>query len=120
VAAVLLVDDDDDMRAAMQDALEDLGFECVSARSLEDVQGKSAAARTCRLAILDINLGANQPTGVHVFHWLKDEGFVGRCVFLTGHAAGDPRVVEAARISAGIVSKPLELAELGRLVGAAP
>jgi hypothetical protein len=41
-------------------------------------------------------------------------------VFLTGHAASDPRVVEAARISAGIVSKPLELAELERLVGAAP
>ena len=120
MAAVLLVDDDDDMRAAMQEALEDLGLECVSARSLEDVQRKSAAALTCQLAILDINLGADQPTGVHVFHWLKDEGFAGRCVFLTGHAAGDPRVVEAARISAGIVSKPLELAALERLVGAAP
>jgi hypothetical protein len=39
----------------------------------------------CTLAILDVNLGAGNPSGVDAYRWLKQERFVGRVVFLTGH-----------------------------------
>src|SRR5262249_2338529 len=114
---VLLVDDDDDLRMVMQDLMAYMGVRsCVSAASLEGVKRQESAVLRCNLAILDINLGEGQPTGVQVHDWLKQKGFAGRIVFFTGHAADDPRVVEATRMGSQVLSKPLEIAKLARLL----
>jgi DNA-binding NtrC family response regulator len=118
---VLFVDDDEDLREVMQEILARLGVRrIVAAGSLSEVQLRRDDALQCQLAILDINLGTNQPSGVNVYEWLEREGFGGRIIFLTGHASNDPRVREAASLNhAHVASKPLSVAQLGGLIEAA-
>jgi len=117
--AVLFVDDDEDLCEMMRAILSRLdAYRVVVARSLRDVEAQRTEAITCNLAILDINLGSDQPSGVKVYEWLEREGFTGRAIFLTGHAANDPRVQEAARLTGSVIaSKPLSLTELRDLIG---
>jgi ActR/RegA family two-component response regulator len=72
------------------------------------------AALSCSLAILDINLGAGQPSGLDALNWLNERRFSGRTVFLTGHARTFPLVEEARRQHGDIevLSKPVSSAEL--------
>jgi FixJ family two-component response regulator len=116
---ILFVDDDRDLCDTIRDTLGYLGIAgCVLAQSLEDLQAQRANALTCRLAIVDINLGLDVPTGVDVYDWLRREGFKGEIVFLTGHGNDDPRVVAAAqRSGARILSKPIDFGALAELVG---
>lgn len=119
VNAVLVVDDDEDLCAVMQDIFETLGVACVvTAGSLREVEERRDEALSCELAILDINLGSGQPSGVNVYEWLEREGFAGHIVFLTGHASDDPRVKAAASLVGTVIaSKPLSVAELRELIG---
>ena len=119
VQDVLFVDDDDDLREVMETMLRRLGVQhVIGAGSLHEVKERIGPALGCQLAIIDINLGHGQPTGVHVHEWLHAQGFVGDTVFLTGHATNDPRVREAATIAGSrIASKPLSVAELRELIG---
>jgi DNA-binding NarL/FixJ family response regulator len=119
--ATLLVDDDADLRDTVGDllSLHNLG-DCVRAASLAEVEAQRAEVVACSFAILDINLGANQPTGIDIYRWLKRAQFSGRIVFLTGYNADDPLVKEAARIEvAPILSKPISASELVALVAEA-
>jgi DNA-binding response OmpR family regulator len=118
VSAVLLVDDDDDLREVLRDFLTGEGVEqCVTATSLAEVQSKAASALVAELAILDVNLGPGRPTGVDVCQWLRAQGFAAPIVFLTGHAASDPRVVEALAVAnARVLSKPIGVDEITKLV----
>ena len=120
LSSVLFVDDDDDLREAMQAILERLSVaRVVAARSLRDVMDKRDEALACELAFLDINLGAGEPTGVEICEWLRREGFAGRIVFLTGHASNDPRVREAAGVAQSqIASKPVSVSTLRELLDA--
>ena len=117
--AVLFVDDDEDLREVMRDILRAVGVHrIVTAASLREVQGRRDEALDCQLAILDINLGTGEPSGVNVYEWLEREGFTGGIVFLTGHAANDPRVQEAANLAGSVIaSKPLSVTELRDLSG---
>jgi DNA-binding NtrC family response regulator len=119
--AVLFVDDDEDLRAVMQDILERLGVgRIVTAGSLREVEERRNEALACELAILDINLGSDQPSGVNIYEWLERERFAGRIIFLTGHAGNDPRVQKAASLAGSVIaSKPLSVAELRELIGGA-
>jgi DNA-binding NtrC family response regulator len=116
--AVLFVDDDEDLREVMSDILRRLGVRAVvTAGSLREVQARRDEALTCQLAIIDINLGPDEPTGVNVYEWLEREGFAGRVVFLTGHASKDPRVQQAARLTGSVIaSKPISAGELRNLI----
>ena len=120
---VLLVDDDEDMRAAMDEALRRLGVRhLVEAGSLRDVEDQREDALGCQLAVVDINLGYGEPTGINVFEWLESQGFTGRIVFLTGHGSQDPRVKHAASLAGSqIASKPITTAKLRDMIeGASP
>jgi DNA-binding response OmpR family regulator len=119
---ILLVDDDDDLVAVMGELLRDAGArECVAARSLRDVQLHRNEALRCELAIVDVNLGSGQPSGVDVCLWLRREGFSGRIVFLTGHAQSHPLVAAAVRTAgASVLAKPVRAEDLVRVaVGSA-
>ncbi len=120
---VLIVDDDEDLRAAMDDVLHRLGVRrLIEAGSLRDVEDQREEALACQLALVDINLGYGEPTGINVFEWLEREGFTGRVVFLTGHGSQDPRVQRAASLAGSqIASKPLTTAKLREMIeGASP
>jgi DNA-binding response OmpR family regulator len=108
VSTVLLVDDDEDLREVLSEFLLMEGARCVAAASLAQVEAQAGAALATQLAILDVNLGLRQPSGVEVCRWLREHGFAGPIVFLTGHAATDPRVVEASsQPNTRVISKPV-------------
>jgi DNA-binding NtrC family response regulator len=115
---VLLIEDDEDLRAAMEEALHQLGVRrLVEAGSLRDVEDHREDALACQLALVDINLGYGKPSGIDVYEWFEREGFAGRVVFLTGHGSQDPRVQRAASLAgAEIVSKPLSTAQLRDMI----
>ncbi|WP_257451194.1 response regulator [Archangium lipolyticum] len=118
---VLVLEDDDDLRAILCELLSLSGADgCVSARSLAELKLESAEALGCTLALLDINLGAGVPSGLDAYRWLKDNGFSGRTVFLTGHARSHPLVREALELThVQVLSKPIESKVLLELVGSA-
>lgn len=118
---MLFVDDDVDLRELVHDAVTRLGVDdCVLAASLAEVEAQRARVLACSLAVLDINLGWHDPSGVEVYAWLRQQGFAGKIVFLTGHGDDDPRVREAARIgSVPILLKPIGLGVLATCVSEA-
>jgi DNA-binding NtrC family response regulator len=120
---VLVLDDDEDVRSAIGDALLDIfDYGWLGAASLNDMIGLREQALGCDVAILDINLGEGVPSGLDAFEWLKGQGFAGRIVFLTGHARSHPLVDRARRDrAAAVFQKPLSLDQLGGiLVGRGP
>lgn len=115
---VLILDDDADLRELLGEYLAPATSSCVLAANYVDLERRERDVLACDLAILDINLGANQPSGVDAYRWLLARGFRGKIVFLTGHAAAsDSRVVEAKTIGkASVFEKPLEARRLFELV----
>ncbi|WNG61731.1 response regulator [Archangium gephyra] len=115
---VLVLEDDADLRTILCELLSLSGAEeCVRAGSLEEVKRKRVEALGCGLALLDINLGAGVPSGLDAYRWLKENGFTGRTVFLTGHARSHPLVREALELTnVQVVSKPIESKVLLALV----
>jgi FixJ family two-component response regulator len=118
IARVLVLDDDADFRELLGELLIELGVRsCVTSGSLAELQRRDVDALACGLAILDINLGRGQPSGIDAFHWLVDRGFGGKTIFLTGHAASHPLVVEAATDAhVPILTKPMDASQLADLV----
>jgi DNA-binding NtrC family response regulator len=115
---VLVVDDDEDLRQALGDVLvEILGLGWLGVGSLDELVALGQRALDCRVAILDVNLGAGRPSGIDAFEWLRSKGFRGRIVFLTGHARSDPLVAKAwSERSAHVYQKPMTLEQLGAIV----
>ena len=111
---VLFLDDDEDLRTTFADLVRTI-FErdCYGIRSYGDLIDLGERALHCGVAILDINLGPQVPSGLDAYGWLRKHGFHGRIVFLTGHAASHPLVVEAKRLGdAEVVGKPVSLDRL--------
>jgi FixJ family two-component response regulator len=108
---VLFLDDDDDLRATFIELVRTIfARECHGIGSHRDLIALGERALHCGVAILDINLGPEAPSGLDAYGWLRKHGFDGRIVFLTGHAASHPLVVEASRLGdAEIVGKPVSL-----------
>ena len=117
---VLLLDDDDDMLSTMSDLVQLLtNRPCVTAHSLAELIARRDDALHCSDAILDINLGPAQPSGLEAFAWLKENRFVGNVIFLTGHARSHPLVARAGALDGvQVYQKPIETDELCRLLGA--
>jgi DNA-binding NtrC family response regulator len=107
--SVLVVDDSEDLRSALAQTFKlCAGATVLAVGSLEDLKAARPAALACQVAILDINLGHNQPSGVDVYYWLKENGFAGKIVFFTGHAKEHPLVMKARAIEGVTVfEKPL-------------
>ena len=107
---VLYVEDNDDLRELVVELVTVvLKRRCVGVGSYEELVAVGEEALGCSIAILDINLGSNRRSGIDAYAWLRDNGYTGRVVFLTGHASTHPLVIEAQRIGdAQILSKPID------------
>ena len=115
---VLYVEDNDDLRELVVELIT-VVFQrrCLGVASYEEMVGLGEEALGCSVAILDINLGPNRRSGIDAYTWLRDKGYTGRIVFLTGHASTQPLVVEAKRIGdAEIFSKPIDPDRLRSIV----
>jgi FixJ family two-component response regulator len=105
---VVFLDDNEDLRELMTVLLKSkLGVDCLCFGTVVEFQNHSKDVLQAKLAILDINLGPAAPDGIDAFNWLKDQGFRGRVVFLTGHARAHPQVALAERSGAEVLEKPL-------------
>lgn len=115
---MLFLDDDDDLRATFADLVKTIfERECHGIGSHRELIALGERALNCGVAILDINLGPEVPSGIDSYGWLRKHGFAGRIVFLTGHAASHPLVIEARRLGdAEVVSKPVSLIALTSLL----
>ena len=90
---------------------------CLGLRSVAEAKARRSEVMACGLAILDINLGHGVPSGVDAYHWLRDQGFAGRIVFLTGHAHDLPLVRRATQLGdAEVYLKPITADALKDLV----
>ena len=115
---VLFVEDSDDLRETVVELVTAVvGRRCIGVGSYQEVVALGNAVLGCSVAILDINLGPGQPSGIDVYQWLRRVGYAERIVFLTGHASTHPLVTEAARIGdAEILSKPVDLDQIRLMV----
>ena len=112
---ILLLDDDDDLRSIMCDIFQVVGqgHDCVAVGSYRELLEHADRALNTDLAIIDINLGADVPSGLDCERWLRQRGYTGRVIFLTGHALNHPLVVQA--VNAGnveILEKPQGIQQL--------
>jgi len=72
---VLHVEDNDDLRELVVELVTAvLKHRCVGVGSYEELVGLGDEALRCSIAILGINLGPNQPSGIDAYRWLRDKG----------------------------------------------
>jgi len=111
---VLLLDDDADLRFALSEFVGMLcGRQCLTFGSYEDMLAAAEAVLRCSVALLDVNLGVGQPTGIDAYRWLVGQAFSGRLYFFTGHARVHPLLVEIEKLGGvQVLSKPLDADKL--------
>src|SRR4051794_41071580 len=115
---VLILEDDLDLAAAHKQVITVLtDWKVVVAHSLAAMQEMKPEVLSCELAILDINLGAGEPTGIDAYEWLREKGFQGRIHFMTGHARSHPLVVQAVGMGAAtVLTKPVGVRQFLELI----
>lgn len=115
---VVFLDDDKDLRDLFADVVALLsGRDCLTVGSVAELIDQRVQALAAELAILDINLGPDAPSGLDAYHWLREQGFGGRIVFLTGHAASHPLVAEAHQLGdVRVFEKPLPMPAIASLL----
>jgi DNA-binding response OmpR family regulator len=115
MAAILVLEDDDDLRETIGDVFEEAGT--IKAATMREMQSQAAGVLQCRVAVLDVNLGPGEPGGLEAAAWLRNQGFKGRIIFLTGHAASYPDLVDRSReLGAQVVEKPTQFTRLEEIV----
>jgi DNA-binding NtrC family response regulator len=108
-ARIVFLDDNEDLRELLPMLLESaLKVECISFGQLSEFENHSEEVLCARLAILDINLGPNQPDGIDALNWLTEHGFQGKTLFFTGHARSNPHVAVAQSKGIQVLEKPLD------------
>lgn len=111
---VLLLEDDKALRMVLRYYLEESGwFTVIDVGSLFELEAKVGELSAVHAAVLDINLGPGEPSGIDAYRWLRAHRFAGRVIFLTGHARNHPIVKEAHAIRDAIVlEKPAGIQDI--------
>jgi FixJ family two-component response regulator len=115
---LFLLDDDTDLRETISELFDrHLGCRTLALGSFEEMTRSEAQVLATSTAILDINLGAGVPSGVTAYQWLREKGYRGAVVFLSGHGRTHPLVAKALELGAArVAEKPIGLSELEALV----
>jgi FixJ family two-component response regulator len=116
---IFVLDDDLDVCQSVGDIVGAWGFDPCLSQSYADMVSRGAEVLACEHALLDINLGPGQPSGIEACRWLRDNGFARPIVLMTGHAADHPLVKQALTAGPGqLLRKPFGLGELRRILAA--
>jgi response regulator RpfG family c-di-GMP phosphodiesterase len=80
----------------------------LTTENFESTKKNESSILDTDIAFLDINLGANSPSGVDVYHWMRNKGYKKPIYFLTAHAesSSEIRSIEASG-EVTVLSKPL-------------
>jgi DNA-binding NtrC family response regulator len=109
---VLLVDDDADLLDVLGVVLDRAHISRVSAHSLAEVEALDGRLDDLTTAILDVNLGPDEPSGVEVAAWLRARHPDARIVFMTGQAPNHPWVRAATGAEGEVLAKPIDTKRL--------
>jgi DNA-binding response OmpR family regulator len=115
---ILILDDDEDVRQSVASIFDVFGCVCLALPSFAAMCDAHQVVLACELAILDVNLGEGEPSGIDAYGWLREQAFGGRIVFLSGHARSNPLVARASALCGLLLEKPISAAELRALVDA--
>lgn len=108
-ADVVFLEDNEELRQIMTVLLEsELRVRCLSFARFADLEKNVSAVLKTKIAILDINLGVNEPSGIDAYNWLRLMNYQGQVVFMTGHAQSHPLVLEATKTGAVVLEKPMK------------
>lgn len=115
---VLLLDDDPDLRFAVCEVVELMASRpCLAVASFDEMVAAEKDVLECSVALLDVNLGAGQPTGIDAYRWLVSHAFSGRLYFFTGHARLHPLLAEIEKLGAvQVLPKPLDVDRLMEVI----
>jgi FixJ family two-component response regulator len=115
---VIILDDDEDLRQSVVATVELFTKRhCAGVGSFKELVGARGVVMHSKLAILDINLGPDRPSGIDAYRWLRKEGYTGVVVFLTGHGRSDPQVAAARELGdTRIFQKPFAVEAFVQLV----
>lgn len=115
---ILVLEDCEDLLALEKFMIEKLcERRAVLARNLDEVKALGQESLGCEMALLDINLGPNEPNGVAAYQWLRANGFERPIYFLSGHASSLSAVAGVERSGdAKILQKPVDPHLLMRII----
>lgn len=107
---VLILEDDADLAFTYEQLIALLtDRQVVTVHGVSALKERREDALLCDVAILDIDLGDNKPSGIDAYRWLREQGFGGKIFFLTGHARSHPLVAQAVAMGgATVLAKPIE------------
>jgi FixJ family two-component response regulator len=114
--SILLLDDDDDLRNVLRELFSTYDAGCLAVSSLDELIASKGHALSCKVALLDVNLGAGRPSGVDAYRWLREHSFAGQIVFLTAHARTYPSVAKAYSLGVKVLEKPVAVPDLLKLL----
>lgn len=111
---VLILDDDRELLEIMCEFVRGVcGRECLALSSFDELVAAKERVLGCSVALLDVNLGAGQPSGIDAYRWLTEQGFAGKLYFFTGHARLHPLVQEFEKLGrVEVLSKPVDSEKL--------
>ncbi|PPB82586.1 PAS domain-containing protein [Albidovulum inexpectatum] len=109
---VLLVEDDDDIRATIREMLRAQGHSVVEAATHAEAEDL-AALPGLDLVLSDINL-AGRGSGIDLARRLKQRGHAARVVLMTALPPGDPLRAQAGEIT--VLTKPFDAAALAAAI----
>lgn len=112
--AILVVDDEEDICANMEDILSEFGYEVVTANNGEDAI-ESARARFFDLALLDLKMPGMD--GLTLFHELQRISPDTDTLLVTAYATDETarKALEAGVLQ--VVPKPVDISELLQCIG---
>lgn len=107
-ASIVFLDDNKDLCELIQSVIESqLPVDCVCFANVAQFKNEEENVLGSQVAILDIELGFKQPSGIDAYKWLKENCYEGHVFFLTGHGQSNPLVQAAVGLGADIWEKPI-------------
>jgi FixJ family two-component response regulator len=107
-ATIMFLEDNEELRAILAEVmLSELGETPITFGHMSDMVAAAAVVLRTKMAVIDINLGTDELTGIDAYNWLKKMSYAGKICFLTGHAKNHPTVQTAAKSGVEIWVKPM-------------